>query len=88
MAATVTATVTGAEVPRLSPLHWGAAWLVALALHLGVLWAYTMAPDDGADDIFFMCRGDEGALLNVGELFKVMGLAGPDWPDGAGFSDE
>jgi len=24
----------------------------------------------------------------MGELFKVMGLAGPDWPDGAGFSDE
>ena len=26
-----------------------------------------IAPDDGADDIFFMCRGDEGALLNVGQ---------------------
>ncbi len=49
MAGTVTTTVTGAEVPRLSPLHWGAAWLVALALHLGVLWAYSMAPDDGAE---------------------------------------
>ena len=24
----------------------------------------------------------------MGELFKVMGLAGPDWPDGAGFGEE
>lgn len=24
----------------------------------------------------------------MGELFKVMGLAGPDWPDGAGFAEQ
>ncbi len=77
-----------ADVARSRGARWlgtveQGAWLRALGLEARAATLAASAPDE--------CEALEQAVERLagheqmGRLFKVMGLAGPDWPDGAGF---
>jgi len=59
------------------------AWLRALGIDARAA-ALTRTAPDRADEIA-TARDRLVAPEQMGALFKVMGLAAPDWPDGAGF---
>jgi len=58
-------------------------WLRALGLEQRAEALAKAAPDQR--EALMRARDRLAAPDQMGDLFKVMGLAGPDWPDGAGF---
>ena len=59
------------------------AWLTAMGLDLRAR-TLSQAVPDKADQIARQCARLAGPD-QMGDLFKVMGIAAPDWPKGAGF---
>ncbi len=59
-------------------------WLTALGINQRAEALADFAPQHRA--ALFSARDRLIAPDQMGELFKVMALAGPDWPDGAGFA--
>jgi NADH dehydrogenase [ubiquinone] 1 alpha subcomplex assembly factor 7 len=59
-------------------------WLTALGIGQRAEALADFAPQQR--DLLMSARDRLVAPDQMGDLFKVMGLAGPDWPDGSGFS--
>lgn len=79
---------TLAEVAQARGARWlgtaeQGAWLSALGIEARSV-ALARAAPDRAEEIA-AARDRLVAPEQMGALFKVMGLAAPDWPDGAGF---
>ena len=79
---------TGARIAGARGAKWlgtttQGAWLRALGLDARCENLATQAPHYRAE--LERARDRLAAPGQMGELFKVMGLAGPRWPDGAGF---
>jgi len=77
-----------ADVARSRGARWlgtaeQGAWLRALGLEARAAALAASAPHEreALERAVERLAGDE----QMGRLFKIMGLAGPDWPDGAGF---
>lgn len=61
------------------------AWLQAMGIGLRAQALMKASPDNAAK-IARQCERLAGPN-QMGDLFKVMGVASPDWPDGAGFTE-
>ncbi|MES2492334.1 MAG: SAM-dependent methyltransferase [Pseudomonadota bacterium] len=79
---------TLAEVARAAGARWSGtvgqgAWLQALGADARACALGAAAPEKAAE--ILAAKERLVAPEQMGTLFKVMGLAAPDWPDGAGF---
>ena len=77
------AAVAGAQGCRVLGTATQGDWLNALGIEQRAAALAASAPDQA--DSVMSARDRLIAPDQMGELFKVMGLAGPNWPEGAGF---